>query len=131
MVLGTVALVACSGTNSRAEAARVVRSVEVLRNAANADKAAALRGLEAESCADPAVCELRALCLGAYRHHVRVYARSRELAAKASAPAGVPSAELARIQAELTALRAGLAGARSEAERCAEREAELRQIFKL
>jgi hypothetical protein len=131
MVLGTVALVACSGSNSRAEAARVVRAVEVLRNAANADKAAALRGLEAESCADPAVCELRALCLGAYRRHVKAYARSRELAAHAGSPAGASSAAAARIQAELSELRAELTAAHTAAERCAELDARLRAAHKL
>src|SRR5262245_40509144 len=54
----------------RAEAGRVSRAVDAVRNADNAKKANFLQALRDEPCADPEVCAVRSACIAAYELHL-------------------------------------------------------------
>ncbi|MDQ2647191.1 MAG: hypothetical protein M3020_25530, partial [Myxococcota bacterium] len=73
LVLSALALFGCRSQEARAleaEAARIGRAVDALRDAPNEAKAPLLGALEAEACDDSETCGLKALCSRAYSRHV-------------------------------------------------------------
>ena len=121
-------LAACDGEQQqarRADAARLLRSIEQLRDAPNAAKAELLERLEGQACSEPVPCELKSQCVQSYRTHVsagrRIDAARRALAPEASAEdLGAAAAATRAAQAELQQAQPGI-------RRCTERSAELRR----
>jgi hypothetical protein len=67
-----LALGACTGRSveEQKSAGQIARAVEVLRDAPNPEKRAALGQLEKLACVGKSTCETRAACLRAYTQHV-------------------------------------------------------------
>jgi hypothetical protein len=107
-VLGASAIVACHGEGDearRAEAGRVARAVQALRDAPNDEKRVRLGALRQERCTAEDVCALRDTCVAAYSLEVAaldsidaVRRATREPAAPVPSGAGEL---LARAEAEL------------------------------
>jgi hypothetical protein len=108
------------------DAPRVVRAIELLRDAPNDEKAPHLRALVAEPCSSPDVCVLKELCVGAYERHVRALDAQRTI--QHGLRAGAASADL---QALLERTADDLARARDAAQRCADEEARVRSAHGL
>ena len=87
-----VAAPACSsdGSSTRAEAGRVLSAVDRLVAADRAAKGPPLRALEAEPCADPAVCRAKEACLGAFRPLEESARLQQEIRAEMAAAATSP-----------------------------------------
>lgn len=127
LLLGLV-LFGCRGEHEqamRAEAARVLRAVELLRDAPNAEKADRLARLRGEACSDPTVCELKTACVQAYTLHVQGLERARVARAALDPDAGTERLDQVGQLTE----QAGrdLARARPATERCATLSGELRR----
>lgn len=130
LVLGAAAGgLGCRGSEARAFEGEVLaldRKIDALRQAPNEAKAPLLVQLEQSPCERAPVCELKSLCVSAYRTHqqgLSAAARARDFLA---APDG---GTLASIQAAQELARADfeLERAREQAERCASAQGALRR----
>jgi hypothetical protein len=73
LMLTPALLVGCPAQDGpeRAEAGRVSRAIDALREADNAGKPELLRALRDQGCDDEQVCAVRSACLAAYELHIR------------------------------------------------------------
>jgi hypothetical protein len=120
---------ACRSQEARAleaESARLGRAIDAVRDAPNAAKAPLVRALEAEPCAHPAACELKALCVRAYAKHVESIAASERARVLLAAPDGGSQAAL-EAASVLNGAEAALREAGKLTESCAARQGELRR----
>lgn len=128
LVAACSGIAGCSGSDDAAakqSAAQVARGVEVLRNAANPAKAAALAPLVHADCSGPDVCETRDACATAYAQHVEGLALTE--AAKLQLTTG-KSLEASKL---LGTAERKLGEAASKIADCTDREASLRRRYKL
>lgn len=103
----------------RAEAGRVSRAIDALRDADNAQKPELLRALRDQPCDDEQVCAVRSTCIAAYELHVQ----SLESIARALSQADGGDALTAA--SALGAAKSELDRARKLAEDCTRAQAEL------
>jgi len=121
----------CRSTEARAleaEAARIGRAVDALRDAPNEAKAPLLRALETEACEHPDGCGLKALCSRAYARHVEGLDKSARVKALLVPDAGTERAHAAA--ALLKEAEAALGEAARLTEDCAAKQGELRRRVK-
>jgi hypothetical protein len=121
--------IGCSGRREqqeRAEAGRLGRAIDVLREAPNEGKRPLLRALENEPCSVAELCTLKQTCVEAYTRHLRaldgVQASRRALESRDETDSR-RVAELVRIS-ELE-----LGAARKIGERCAELRGEVQRRY--
>ena len=122
------ALAGCGSSREAAEqqsAARIARAVEMLRDAPNAAKAAALDGLGKVDCNGAEVCAARDACAAAYRTHTEAVTLTE--AAKLALAEG-KDADAAKL---LGSAQQKLTAASSKVSDCTDREAALRRRYKL
>jgi len=122
------ALAGCGSTREAAEqqsAARVARAVEMVREAPNAAKAAALDALSKLECTGTEVCTTRDACTAAYRTHTEGLTLTE--AAKLALTDG-KEAEAAKL---LGSAQQKLSEAGGQVSDCTDREAALRRRYKL
>jgi hypothetical protein len=60
-----------ASASQKAEAGRISRAIDVLREAPNAQKGALFAQLQNASCELPDLCELKRLCVAGYAEHLR------------------------------------------------------------
>ena len=123
---------ACRSPESRAreaEGARVSRAIDGLRDAPNVAKKPLLSALEHEPCRDPAVCELKALCVRGYRRHVESLEAGERARALLASPTGGDDAALAAASA-VNQAEAALSEAQSLTQACAASQGALRRQLK-
>jgi hypothetical protein len=112
----------------RAEAERVSRAVTALRNAENAAKRSLLDVLARSACAVADVCEMKRVCVAAYRAHVEAFELSEGVRRTLDAADAANPAEL--VQA-LDSAETNLRAARSAARRCTDLEGEITRKYRL
>jgi hypothetical protein len=115
----TLLFVSCVGQREqdrRAEAARLLRAIETLRDADNPKKRDQLKLLEQQSCREPTLCELRDVCVSGYRLHVD--ALSAVEGAKLTINSKSGTAELGRAALATEAARDQLERAQPIIRRC-------------
>jgi hypothetical protein len=120
-------LAACSSGDAveRDAAGRLVRSVQVLRDAPNEAKAPLLTALEQSACSGAEACSTRNICARAYRLHVDALALT-EVAKARFASGKTPEATRLVMSAE-----AALREAKGKVSDCVDSEAALRRRYKL
>ncbi len=131
LLAAALALFGCRSQEARAveaEAARISRAVDALRDAPNEAKSPLLRALDAESCDHPETCGLKALCSRAYSRHVEGLDKSARVKALLAPDAGADQAQAAA--ALLSEAEAALGEARRLTEDCAAKQGELRRKLK-
>jgi hypothetical protein len=131
LVLSALALCGCRSQEARAleaEAARLGRAIDALRDAPNEAKAPLLRALEAEACDNSDTCGLKALCSRAYSRHVEGLDKSARVKSLLAADAGTEQAQAAA--ALLKEAESALAEAAQLTEECAAKQGELRRRLK-
>ncbi len=131
LVLSALALFGCRSQEARAleaEAARIGRAVDALRDAPNEAKAPLLGVLEAEACDNSETCGLKALCSRAYSRHVEGLDKSARVKAMLAPDAGTEQAQAAA--ALLKEAESALAEAAQLTEECAAKQGELRRRLK-
>ncbi len=131
LVLSALSLLGCRSQEARAleaEAARIGRAVDALRDAPNEAKAPLLGALEAEACDDSETCGLKALCSRAYSRHVEGLDKSARVKAMLAPDAGAEQAGAA--VALLKEAESALAEAAQLTEDCAAKQGELRRRLK-
>ncbi len=138
----SLSLLACrhSQTESaQGTAARIARTVEMLRGAASDDKRAWLNQLRGLACQTEDVCQLKALCTQAYEAHLAGIDQIRHATSLVGALDAGNAWETSDASAEvfLNAAAQAEAGqrqlklARQRARECAESEAVIRQRYRL
>jgi hypothetical protein len=123
---------ACRSQAARAleaEAARVSRAIEVVRDAPNPAKAPLLEALKKEPCEHARTCELKELCVNAYSRHVDALGKSQRARTLLAAPAGGAEAAL-EAASVLNRAEATLDEAKRMTEACAAKQGELRRELK-
>ena len=131
LLVAALALLGCRSQEARAleaEAARIGRAVDALRDAPNEAKSPLLAALEAEACDDPETCGLKALCSRAYSRHVEGVEKSARVKALLAPDAGTEAARAA--VALLREAESALAEAAKLTEECAAKQGELRRRLK-
>lgn len=98
LVLALAAGGCSSDDGRRAEAQRVLYAVDRLVAADRSEKGAPLRELEAQPCADPAICQAKTACVEAFRPLEESARLQREV--RAEMAAGVASSQGARLPPE-------------------------------
>lgn len=125
--LGLLLLLGCeSDSEAKAEAGKVSRAVEVLREADNAAKQPALNELRALPCSRPEVCGVQSACVAAYELHLRGLdgiAESKRRASEGDAGADLP--------ALIGAAQDSLERAKTLAQKCADAQGELQRRYRL
>lgn len=131
MLLLTLPASACDSSlaRERAEAERIVRRIEVLRDATLDGKEAALNALRDEPCSEPEPCELKQICADGYRLFAASAEKRRTLARALARPHGVPAVSSASTL--LASAQAELEVSRDLITQCAELEGALRRIHGL
>ncbi len=106
----------------------MAHAVEQLRSAPNAAKAPLLRALERQPCESEDVCELKRVCVAAYRDQLGALdgARALEHALSGDAAAPPPASAAALVESSEHRLEAARAGARH----CAELQGALSRRYK-
>lgn len=128
-ILGTLTAgsFGCGRGEAAVEASRVVRAIELLRAAPNAEKSEPLRALLREPCSVEALCHLIKTCSDAYGIHLRALDAQRALRHALETPGAANSASLELVgQAERDLNRA-----RTATEQCAVEEGKIRQDYQL
>lgn len=131
LLVSALALLGCRSQEARAleaEAARIGRAVDALRDAPNEAKSPLLRALDAEACENPDTCGLKALCSRAYARHVEGLDKSARVKTLLAPDAGAD-----RTQAAAALLReaeSALGEAQRLTEDCAAKQGELRRRLK-
>jgi hypothetical protein len=123
-----LSLAACSSGSEARErdaAGRLVRAIQVLRDAPNEDKEPPLKALEAASCYGPSACSLRDICARAYRQHVDALTLTQ--VAKYRFASG-KTAEATRL---VMSAEAALREAQGKVAACVDAESALRRRYKL
>jgi hypothetical protein len=121
-------LAGCRGEHDqarRAEAARILRAIELLRDAPNAAKAEQLDRLERQACSDPELCALKSHCVQSYETHVSAVQRIE--GARRGLGSDATTHDLAAAAAAMRAAQAELEHAQPGIRRCTERSGELRR----
>lgn len=127
-----------AGPEVKAEGARLSRAIDQLREADNARKHEFLERLEAERCA--ALCELKEICVAAYREHVSALAAIADaralggsaLGAERTAPkGGAGPVDESRLAERLGEAQRRLEAARELSGRCVTTQGELKVRLKL
>ena len=134
-VLGVIALpvvvAGCKGEREqaeRAEAGRITHAVAALREADNTAKPPRIAVLDRESCTSEALCELKRVCLDAYRLHVRGLEASRVATRALDADGSQPDKSVAEL---VLASERDLVKARELVQRCSDLESEAARRFGL
>ncbi len=111
------------------EAARLCRAIDQLRNADNDRKAPFLRELSAMPCESH--CTLKRVCESAYREHVGAIEAIRDIQAyrTPAAPEGDTPNELASKKLEEAERR--LRSSRELAQKCVDRQGEVKRRYRL
>jgi hypothetical protein len=122
--------IGCSGRREqqeRAEAGRLGRAIDVLREAPNEGKRPLLRALENEPCSVAELCTLKQTCVEAYTRHLRaldgVQASRRALESREAETDSRRVAELVQTSER------ELGAARKIGERCAELRGEVQRRY--
>jgi hypothetical protein len=116
-----VALAGCPKTDGpeRAEAGRVSRAIDALRDAGNREKPRLLEALRREPCSYDDVCAVRSKCIAAYELH------TNSLESIAEALKLVDAGDATIVAPKVTQARNGLERARKLAEDCTRAQGEL------
>ncbi len=101
------------------------RSIDAVRNANNADKAAALQTLRGAACTFPDICAVQSACIAAYELHVR----GVEAAAKAAG--FLSTSETERAAELLSAAESDLERASELANGCTSAQGEMQRRYRL
>lgn len=112
----------------RAEAARLSRAVDVLRQADNAEKAGPLEALERLECTADDLCALKERCASAYRLHVDALAAVAKVRRATRGNAEPLSVGAVQMLQEATQQ---LETAKKQAKECADREGEIARKYRL
>jgi len=107
-----------------AEVAGIARQIEVVRDADNAGKGAALEGLKTAACRDERACELKTKCIRAYMQHVAALELSQQAAALVAMAEKDATAQLAAA-ATVADAEEKLNAAKPLTEQCASAQGEL------
>lgn len=124
-----LALSHCSfgpSASQKAEAGRISRAIDVLRDAPNGQKSEFFGVLRRVSCETPDLCELQRLCLAGYTEHLR--GLSQTTAAKTLLATGGPEPQVAQM---LDSAKADLAQAEAKLARCADAQGAAHRKYKL
>jgi len=123
-------VIGCSGARDqqrRAEAGRLGRAIDVLREAPNSDKRPLLRALESEPCTAPDLCTLKQTCVEAYTRHL--HALDGVQASRRALESPEPETDSRRVAELVTASERELAAARKIGERCTELRGEAQRRY--
>jgi hypothetical protein len=113
----------------RAEAGRLTHAIAALRDAPNEAKPPRIAALDREKCTSEALCEMKRVCVDAYRLHVRGLEASRVASRALDADGG---SQAGRGIAELVAAsERDLVRAREQVQRCSDLESEAARRFGL
>jgi len=127
-----VTALGCKGEREqaeRAEAGRIAHAIAALRDAPNEAKPPRIAALDSEKCTSEALCELKRVCVDAYRTHVRGLEAAR-IAARALDSDGESQAR-ERIAELVAASERDLVRARELVRRCSDLESEVVRRFGL
>jgi len=119
----------CRSSEARrfeADVAGLGRRIDALRDAPNAAKRPLLAALDGAACEHPDACELKTMCVSAYTRHLDALAANDRVKTMLAEPDGGANAALAAA-AELARAERDLELARSQTERCATLQGELRR----
>ena len=111
--------------NEKAEAGRISRAIDVLRDAPNAQKGELLGALKAVACEVAPLCALQRVCVDGYGQHV--LALSETARAKALIAAGDAQGEAGMI---LNSAKVELAEAAPKIARCADAQGAAHRTYK-
>jgi hypothetical protein len=131
LLASALALIGCRSQEARAleaEAARLGRAIDALRDAPNEAKTPLLRALDAEACDHTETCGLKALCSRAYTRHVEGLDKSARVKALLAPDAGAHQAREAALL--LGEAESAVGEARKLTEDCAAKQGELRRRLK-
>ena len=120
-----------ASATEKAEAGRISRAIDVLRDAPNAQKAELLGALKSAHCEAADLCDLQRLCVEGYAQHVQALsetARAKALLTTAGAGAGAQAESEAA--AALDSARRGLSLAASKIGRCADAQGAAHRKYK-
>jgi hypothetical protein len=113
----------------RAEAGRLTHAIAALREAENAAKPPRIAALDREKCTSEALCEMKRVCVDAYRLHVRGLEASRVASRALDADGGSQPGR--RIAELVAASERDLVRARELVQRCTDLESETTRRFGL
>lgn len=102
------------------------RKIDAVRAAPNDAKPATLAELEKSPCENPAVCELKALCVQAYDAHLAALRATERARGLLAAPDGGPAASL-QAGEELSVAQLELGRSKELAAKCASEQGALRR----
>ena len=111
--------------SQKAEAGRISRAIDLLREAPNAQKTELFADLEGASCETPDLCQLKRLCTAGYTQHLRGLSQTAE--AKALLMGGAADSEVSRA---LDAAKTALAQAEPQIARCADAQGAAHRRYK-
>jgi hypothetical protein len=113
----------------RAEAGRITHAIAALREAENEAKPPRIAALDREKCTSEKLCEMKRVCIDAYRLHVRAIDGSRVAGRALEADGGSEAGQ--RIAELVAASERDLLRARELVQRCNDLEAEVTRQFGL
>ncbi len=119
---------ACSfgpSASQKAEAGRISRAVDLLREAPNAKKPELFAALEKEPCVTADLCELKRLCLAGYAEHLSGLEQTAN--AKAALADGGSDSEVATL---LETAKVALSHAEPDIAHCADAQGAAQRKFK-
>jgi hypothetical protein len=130
--IAVVLALGCKGEREqaeRAEAGRLTHAIAALRDAPNEAKPPRIAALDREKCTSEALCEMKRVCVDAYRLHVRGLEASRVASRALEADGASQAAQ--RIAELVAASERDLLRARDQVQRCADLESEAARRFGL
>lgn len=119
---------ACTDSETRREAERMVTAVRALREASDADKPPRLAALEAAECRAPPVCDLKRECVASYQLYLRGLDAVRAVRKALSSDAGEQAEKAADL---LGKAEKDVERGREHAKKCNEAEARVAAQYKL
>ena len=131
ILIAGVLCVGCSGAREqqrRAEAGRLGRAIDALREAPNPEKRPLLRALESEPCSAAELCALKQTCVDAYARHLN--ALDGVQASRRALEDREPETDSRRVAELVAASERELAEARRLGERCAELRGEAQRRYR-
>jgi hypothetical protein len=111
--------------SQKAEAGRISRAIDVLRDAPNARKNELFAALASAACETPDLCDLKAVCQAGYAQHL--HGLSQTALAKSLLAAGGADAS---VVAALESARADLRAAEPQIARCADAQGAAHRKYK-
>jgi hypothetical protein len=129
MLVGVLSLSACRTTEARkfeAEVLSLDRKIDAVRAAPNEAKPTLLAELEKAPCEKPVVCELKKVCVDAYRAHLSAVGATQRARVLLAAPDGGPGAAIEAAE-QLSLADRDLGTSKTLAARCASEQGELRR----